>query len=157
MTPALTICLHAFPGQHATNKQHYVKTKQYTLACPSNDHAAIYSQVKRATIIKGYFFPTKNRQGCSFHTHLMLPFHCAHKQMTDPLSSVMGKQYFALHLTGQSIELNTLPRLSGRLVWFLLFNFFAVSSLHPFLLSVMSSMSTLALCWKITSFQSHSE
>lgn len=47
LTPALTICLNTFPGQHASNKQHYVKTKQYTLACPSSDHAAIYSQVKK--------------------------------------------------------------------------------------------------------------
>lgn len=70
----------------------------------------------------------------------MLVFLCAHKQMTDPFSSVMGKQYFALHLTGQSNELNTLPRLSRRLVSFLLFNFFPVPSLHPFLLSAMSSM-----------------
>lgn len=85
----------------------------------------------------------------------MLAFFCACKQMTDPFSSVTGKQYFALHLTGQSNELNTLPRLSRRLVSFLLFNFFPISSLHPFLLSAMSSMFALALCWKTTTFQSH--
>lgn len=86
----------------------------------------------------------------------MLAFLCAPKHMTDPFSSVTGKQYFALHLRGRSNELTTLPCLSCRLVPFLPFNFFPASSLHPFLLSVTSGVSALALCWKITSFQCHS-
>lgn len=47
------------PGQQTSSKQHYVKTKHYTSTCPSNDHVAIYSQVKTATTKKSYIFPNQ--------------------------------------------------------------------------------------------------
>lgn len=58
--PVLTACLNTCSCQRPGSTQHYAKAKQYTLACPSNNLTAIYSQVKTVTTKKGLLFSQPN-------------------------------------------------------------------------------------------------
>lgn len=157
MASRLTTCLNTSPSQRTGNKQHYADNKEYTLACPSSDHTAIYSQAKTATTEKGLLLSQPNidvglQLSHTFNASLPL---CT--QANDrPIFISYGKTVFCIAFIRpeQWTQYPALPVTQASIVS--PFNFFPVSSLQPFLLSLTSGVSALALCWKITSFQSHS-
>lgn len=83
MVPTPAMYLNTPLGQHTSNKQPHVKTKQFTYIKWSCSDLQP-SQGKIATTKKDYFSSNQTQTlGCNFHTHLMAAFLCKHRQRTD--------------------------------------------------------------------------